>query len=67
MTKTAILREDLPKHDFFLVVFTLQEKKKIIKLSYIYLTSFKLKEELIYLNSPQTRALPSNLSFLNHL
>ena len=67
MTKTAILREDLPKHDFFLVVFTLQEKKKIIKLSYIYLTSFKLKEELIYLNSSQTRALPSNLSFLNHL
>lgn len=26
MTKTAILREDLPKHDFFLVSFTLQEK-----------------------------------------
>jgi len=28
MTKTAILREDLPKHDFFLVGFTLQEKNK---------------------------------------
>ena len=37
MTKTAILKEDLPKQDFFLVELTITLKNLLIKFSYIYI------------------------------
>lgn len=37
MTKTAMLKEDLPKQDFFLVKLTMTLKINLIKFSYIYI------------------------------